>query len=133
MDESGRHALEAFYRQYNAACNAHDFDQLGKFVAEDVVVDGEPRGVSHYSESLRTWVQAFPDYRWEILHLVIDGDWISGHFRDTGTHRGEIFGVPPTGQRVDIHEFALYHVVDGRIVEVWGTADNLALLEQLTG
>jgi predicted ester cyclase len=33
---------------------------------------------------------------------------------------------------VDVGEFAVYHVVDGRIAEVWGTADNLSLLQQLT-
>jgi predicted ester cyclase len=132
MDQvTDREELAAFYRRYNAACNAHDFDRLGEFVATDVVVDGEQRGLEGYQESLRRWVRAFPDYRWEILHLLVDGQWVAGHFRDTGTHRGEMFGVEATGRQVDVQEFAVYRVQDGRIAEVWGTADNLELRDQL--
>jgi len=30
---------------------------------------------------------AFPDWHWEISHLVVDGDNIAVHFTVTGTHR----------------------------------------------
>jgi predicted ester cyclase len=84
--------LEAFYRRYNALCNDHDFDRLGEFVAEEVTVDGEPRGLAAY---------------------------------------GSAFGVPATGRRVSTQEFAFYRIQGGRIVEVWVTADNLRILDQL--
>jgi len=60
-----------------------------------------------------------------------DGCWVSAHFIDTGTHRETFLGVPATGRRVATQEFALYRVDRGRIAEVWVTADNLGLLEQL--
>ena len=123
--------LEAFYRRYNALCNDHDFDRLGEFVAEEVTVDGEPRGLAAYANGLRAVVRAFPDYRWELRHLLVDGDWIAAHFADSGTHRGSAFGVPATGRRVSTQEFAFYRIQGGRIVEVWVTADNLRILDQL--
>ena len=63
--------------------------------------------------------------------LVVDGDWIAAHFDDTGTHRGTAFGLAATGRSVRTQEFAFYRVADGKIAEVWGTADDLDLLDQL--
>jgi predicted ester cyclase len=126
-----RRELDAFYRRYNALCNAHDFDRVGEFVAPDVRIDGEPRGLARYADALREVVRAFPDYRWDLRHLLVDGDWIAAHFLDTGTHGGTVFDVPATGRPVRTQEFAFYRIENGRIAEVWGTADDLDLLRQL--
>ena len=126
-----RRELEAFYRRYNATCNEHRFDRLGEFVAEDVQVNGEAQGLTGYATGLGEVVRAFPDYRWELRHLLIDGDWIGAHFVDTGTHRGTAFGVAATGRSVHTQEFAFYRIDAGKIVEVWVAADNLRTLDQL--
>jgi aspartyl-tRNA synthetase len=76
-------------------------------------------------------VAAFPDYRWELRHLLVDAPWLAAHFTDTGTHRGSFLGVPASGRSVSTQEFAFYRVDAGRIVEVWVTADDLHLLQQL--
>jgi predicted ester cyclase len=128
---SGGHDLDGFYRRYNAFCNAHEFDRLGEFVASDVQVNGELQGLRDYVRGLEAVVQAFPDYRWELRHLLVDGDWLAAHFVDTGTHAGTFLDVPATGRKVTTQEFAFYRVAGGRIVEVWVTADNLRLVQQL--
>jgi predicted ester cyclase len=128
---SRRDELEAFYRRYNACCNAHAFDRLDEFVAPGVRVDGEDRGLEGYIAALRATVDAFPDHRWDLRHLLVDGDRIAADFVDTGTHRGTFLGVPATGRSVMTEEFAIYRVQGGRIAEVWGTVDYLRLLEQL--
>ena len=53
------------------------------------------------------------------------------HFHDSGTHRGTFLDIPATGRPVTTQEFALYRVDAGKIVEVWVTADNLLLVEQM--
>lgn len=126
-----RGELEDLYRRYNAVCNAHDFDRLGDFVAADVTVNGAAQTLAGYAAGLRQVVRAFPDYRWDLRHLLVDGDWIAAHFADTGTHRDTAFGVPATGRAVRTQEFALYRIAAGRIAEVWVTADDLAVLTQL--
>jgi predicted ester cyclase len=122
--------LAETYRRYNEACNAHRFDDLAEFVHDDLVVNGERINRAVYAEGLRAVVRAFPDYRWEIEHLLVDGDVVAAHFTDTGTHRGEWLGVPATGRRVTTQEFAFYRW-PGRIAEVWVTADNVHVLDQL--
>jgi predicted ester cyclase len=123
--------LASFYRRYNEACNAHRFSELGAFVAEDVDVNGARQGLDGYIAGLEQVVRAFPDYRWDLRHLLVDGDWVAAHFVDTGTHRGSFLGVAPTGRAVTTLEFAFYRIEADRIREVWVTADDLALLEQL--
>jgi predicted ester cyclase len=128
---SGGYDLDGFYRRYNALCNAHEFDRLGEFVASDVQVNGELQGLRDYVRGLEAVVQAFPDYRWDLRHLLVDGDRLAAHFIDTGTHAGTFLDVPATGRKVTTQEFAFYRVAGGRIVEVWVTADNLRLMHQL--
>jgi predicted ester cyclase len=123
--------LESFYRRYNQRCNDHQFDLLGDFVADGVEVNGEVQGLRAYVAGLRAVIHAFPDYRWNLRHLLVDGPWIAAHFLDTGTHRGTFLDIPATGRTITIQEFATYRVDAGRIVEVWVTADNLDLLAQL--
>jgi aspartyl-tRNA synthetase len=96
-----------------------------------VTIDGERRRIDDYTANLGGWIEAFPDVRWELRHLLVDGDWIAGHFLVSGTHRGTFLGVPATGRSVTAREFALYRIEDGRIAEVWGTVDERRLLEQL--
>lgn len=100
--------LAVLYRQYNAVCNAHQFDQLGKFIAQDVQVNGEHQGLTGYVRGLAEVVRAFPNYRWDLKHLLVDGDWVAAHFFDTGTHLGTFLGTPTTGRAVSTQEFAIY-------------------------
>jgi predicted ester cyclase len=123
--------LAAFYRRYNACCNKHAYGDLREFVARDVAINGVERGVDAYIEGQRSVVRAFPDYRWELRHLVVDAPWIAAHLTDTGTHRAAFFGVEATGRSVTIQEFAFYRIDTGRIAEVWGMDFHANLLEQI--
>jgi predicted ester cyclase len=69
---------------------------------------------------LRELVEAFPDFHWDLRHLLVDGNWLCAHLIDTGTHAGTFLGVSPTGRTISAPEFAVYRVDRGRIVEVWG-------------
>ncbi len=123
--------LEAFYRAYIERCNAHRFDDLAEFVADDVVVAGEPADRAVYAAGLREFTDAFPDHRWEVRDLVVHDDRIAALLINTGTQRGPYLGVAPTGRRITTHELALYRVRDGRIAEAWGTSDHGRVLRQL--
>jgi predicted ester cyclase len=123
--------LAAFYRRYNVCCNAHRFEDLRRFVARDVAIDGAERGLDAYAEELRVVVRGFPDYQWQLRRLLVDPPWIAAHLTDTGTHRGPFLGVPATGRIVSIPEFAFYRIDADRITEVWGNAFGVHLLQQI--
>jgi predicted ester cyclase len=123
--------LAAFYRRYNALCNEHRFHDLPEFVAPDVVINGTDHGLVAYAGGLVEVVRAFPDYRWEVQHMLAEPPWLAVRLHDTGTHRNPFKGVPPTGRAVSTPEFAFYRIEDGLIREVWGTPFALALLHQV--
>jgi predicted ester cyclase len=123
-----RDELAEFYASYNRICNRHAFTELVPYVGANLVVNGQARTASEYVADLQRVVEAFPDYEWAVQRLVIEDPWISVHLQDVGTHRGPWLGRPPTGSRVSTDEFAMYRLEDGRIVEIWVTADNARLL-----
>jgi predicted ester cyclase len=122
-----RDTVLELYRRYNASCNRHAFDELAEFVHPVLRVNGAEQTLQEYAEGLFEVHRAFPDYRWEIQRTVFEEPWLAVHFRDEGTHLGPWRGIEPTGKTVTTDEFAMYRFEDGRIAEVWVTADNARL------
>jgi predicted ester cyclase len=74
---------------------------------------------------------AFPDRVDVIEQVIAEGDTVGLLFRLTATHTGNLFGIPPTGRKVDVYELALLRIVNGRMVEGWFMMDEAELLRQL--
>jgi len=74
---------------------------------------------------------AFPDRHDAIEDIIADGDMVGMLFRITGTHRGNFFGIPPTGKTIDLYEAGIFKLADGQITEAFFMADEAALLKQL--
>jgi SnoaL-like polyketide cyclase len=74
---------------------------------------------------------AFPDWREEIVDVVAEGAKVVGRFKCSGTHRGEMMGIPPTGRRQEVDEVYFLRVEDGKFVEFWGLEDNFTRMRQL--
>jgi predicted ester cyclase len=84
----------------------------------------------------RRWVDpfqsAFPDFEMEVVELIAEGDVVVGHFKCSGTHRGEWLGVPATGRRFEgVDEIYIFRVEGGKLVSGLGVEDNLTRLRQL--
>jgi predicted ester cyclase len=73
----------------------------------------------------------FPDWHSDTGILVAEGDLVVEQFTASGTHRGEIFGVPPSDRAVSMPGINIWRLRDGRIVERWGRLDELGLMRQL--
>ena len=74
---------------------------------------------------------AFPDWHSELHALVAEDDIVVERFTASGTHRGELMGVAPTGKTVELRGINIFRVRDGKIIERWGRLDELGLLRQL--
>jgi aspartyl-tRNA synthetase len=127
-----REQLAGFYRRYIQCWNDRRLDELREYVADDVRVNGAEQDPERYVAGMDDVFRAFPDFHWDLRHLLIDGDWISAHFTVTGTHQGTFLGVPATGRAIVAQEFAVYRISDGKIAEVWGATDHVTILNQLT-
>jgi predicted ester cyclase len=78
-----------------------------------------------------TFYQAIPDARAEVLDVVAEGDKVVLIDRFGGTHRGEFFGRPGTGQHIEWMAIHIYTIRDGKILEDATMTDALAIMQQL--
>ena len=115
------------YSEYIDACNRRAWDEVGNYVAARVLVNGSARSRSEYVADVVATTSVFPDYRWELRRVVLEGEWLAVHLHDTGTRLSDFLGARGDGARVETDEFDMYRIVDGLIVEVEGTADNARL------
>jgi predicted ester cyclase len=80
---------------------------------------------------LGAFISAFPDSHVTIDDMIAEGDRVATKKTFTGTHTGELNGIPPTGNRVTIQYVDILRLRDGRIVEHWLSMDQLSFMQQL--
>jgi steroid delta-isomerase-like uncharacterized protein len=133
--------LEAHTRRINdetyAAWNAGDADRVAAVFATEAVLREAGSGMEHHGrdairERAAMLLAAFPDFHLEKIVLLVDGHRHADRWIMTGTHRGELFGIPPTGQAVRI-EGSTFTTLgdDGLVIEDVHYTDNAALAVQL--
>jgi predicted ester cyclase len=116
--------------------NKGDFALLEDYVDPEYEVhvpgqSGLPRGPAAIKEVLGMWHEAFPDWHLKIEDIVAEGDRVALRFTTTGTHTGELFGIPPTGRRMEVRSQNLHRFRDGKLVESWVVDDVPLSLIQL--
>jgi len=87
---------------------------------------GNMKGVG--KETITT---ALPDRRDRIDDVLAEGDTVWMRFRVAGIHGGKLYGLAPTGKRVEVPEVGIMRFADGKWSEAWYFADELGLLLQI--
>lgn len=79
----------------------------------------------------RMWFNAFPDARFEIEDIIVEGNKAAWRETLTGTHQGELMGIPPTGKQVRVSGMS-FGVVgpNGKATQHWGSPDMMGLMQQ---
>lgn len=62
----------------------------------------------------------FRDVEYERVALIADADRVALHTTMTGTHAGEVLGIPGSGARVTLHSLEIWRIDGDKIVEHWG-------------
>jgi predicted ester cyclase len=118
-------------RYYDEVINRHDPDSVDRLLGEGFSFDGDTRGRSGQQAAVTDLLAAFPDLQVETELILAEGDLVSVHQRWTGTHRGKVADVEPTGRGVELTSTAIYRVHDGLITEAWDEPDLAGLLTGL--
>ncbi len=92
---------------------------------------GEPPGIEGVKRQMLWLASVFSDQRWEIHHLIGDGDLVAVHATHHGRHTGDLMGIPPTGREVAYRYVHILRYRDGKAVEHWGVRDDATLMRQL--
>ena len=91
-----------------------------------------PELASQARQGFAAFRWAFPDWREVIVDVPAEGNKVVGRFKCSGTHRGEMMGIPPTGRRQEVDEVYFLRVENGNFAEFWGLDDNLTRMRQLS-
>ncbi len=116
--------------------NAGDIEGFGALLADDFVEHEETPGLAPTKEGVMQFFHmyraAFPDLRLDPEDVLASGDKVVTRARATGTHQGELMGMPPTGKNVDVQLIDIMRFdEDGLVAEHWGVVDMLAMMQQL--
>jgi steroid delta-isomerase-like uncharacterized protein len=90
-----------------------------------------PTSQSEDYDIAKTFLSAFPDLNQTTEELFASGDKVTARFIARGTHKGDFQGIPATGNRIEISGILIFHIKDGKIIEVREEADFLGFMTQL--
>jgi predicted ester cyclase len=91
----------------------------------------EGTGSARYRSHVETTRAMFSDFRNELDLVVGEDDIAVSYGRITGTNDGGMMGMPATGKRVECETIGLLRFAHGKVVERWGVADNMTMMQQL--
>ena len=115
--------------------NAGDVAMAVETFAVDAVdhdpAPGQGPGREGFKAFFTELTTAFPDAHIEPAHLVADDEHVAIAYTLTGTHQGDFNGVAPTGKTIKVRGVQIGRFEDGKIVERWGSSDELGILKQL--
>ena len=114
------------------AINTGNLALLDKFVATGYVEHSEGfQGVEPFKQQITAFRTAFPDLRVTIDDLMIDGDRFASRTTVTGTHTGDLMGMPATGRHISVEAVDLGHIENGQAKDRWGGLNMYSMLTQL--
>jgi steroid delta-isomerase-like uncharacterized protein len=118
------------------AWNAHDPDRYVKLLDDQYVQESDTlrQAVSGREAGrgiMQMYLRAFPDLHLDVEQLLTSGDYVVVRWTGTGTHRGELMGIPATNRPGVVRGCSVVEVRRGHIVREWVYWDTANLLRQL--
>ena len=113
-----------------AAMDDGDDAVFDRLLAADFVHQNpaDPAGRRQLTER---WRRAFPDAHDQVEAQIAEGDTVVTRWSSRGTHRGELFGISPTGKAVTVRGIFVDRIAAGQVVEHRDEADLLGCMAQL--
>ena len=127
-------ALKALHnRYYEEAWNHGNLAVIDEVVAVDYRANSKVQieGSAALKQYISAFRAAFPDIHFTIEDQIAEGNKVVSRWTVSGTHRGTLMGIAPTGKRGMVRGVSVVVVVDGKIQEDWISWDQLGMWEQL--
>ena len=129
--DTARGAGKAVIRSFIDAWNSRDFGRFDILMADDavlriggVVIPVHPAGTRAIAEE---WTTAFPDWRFDLLALVADGDLVVAHMPYAGTTASPSLVSEPSTTPAPVDEIVIFRIRDGKIAEAWEVYDEAGM------
>jgi steroid delta-isomerase-like uncharacterized protein len=101
------------------------------FVRHGPTAEGEVRGREGLKRLVGMYRTAYPDLRIRLEDQVAEGAQVVTRWTASGTHRGALMGITPTGKTIMVAGVIVDRVVGGKIETEWAFYDVMGMLQQL--
>ncbi|SRX52692.1 hypothetical protein AEQU1_00559 [Aequorivita sp. CIP111184] len=120
---------------FGDAVNSGNLENIRGVVSENVK-DHDPaeiqgKGAQGFIDFFSMMRKAFPDFKVDVKHMVTDEENVSFAYTASGTHKGNFMGISPTGKSFQVRGMQISRFEDGKLIERWGSTDELGILKQL--
>jgi predicted ester cyclase len=125
---------ELIQRIFDEIINRGNADAVDELMSEDFVDHGpmgDMRGREAFKQMVAMWRTAVPDVHCAVEGVFSEGDMVAWLVRTTGTHTGEMMGMPPSGNRIELVSPNIGRVRDGQAVEHWADQSMFQFLQQI--
>lgn len=96
--------------------------------AETVAAVRNPEAVKHH---VKEWLSGFPDLRFTVEQMLVEGERVMTQSVMHGTHTGVWLGLAPTNKEVSVRLSVIHRIAGGKIVEDWVLVEALGFFQQL--
>ncbi len=126
---------KALMQQFIDGMNAQDDSFIDRLVDPNYIEHDPEPGQAPGAEGLRDLMKmlfsGFPDIKGTVNQMVAEGDVVAVALTTSGTHNGDFMGIPATGKKISITEVHMVRLSGGKMVEHWGLADGMTMMQQL--
>jgi predicted ester cyclase len=102
-----------------------DLEAALRLIAPESLDQGERVPREDWRRKWQHMRSGSPDLETVTVHSVEGGEWVANRYAIRGTHAGDFFGQPPTGQPFETRGMDMVRVLGGLLVEHWAFAEPL--------
>ncbi len=126
--------MEAVSQFWNEVWSEGRVELLPDLFAPGATENGEVLDLEGFEKGVLRWREIFPDFRAHVEEmLIVDADRVVTRVTYTGTQVLPWAGLPATGKSTRVIGIDIFRLSDGKITELWHSADHLELAIQLGG
>jgi predicted ester cyclase len=120
-------------RRFLKAQAKGDLDALDELMAPDFadrsLLPGQASDRESYKRSVVEMLAAFTNIGLTIEDQIAERDKVVTRYTGRNVHRGEFFGVTPTGEEADYSGIFIHRIAGGKVVEEWSESDPLSVIQ----
>ncbi|HXG63650.1 MAG TPA: ester cyclase [Blastocatellia bacterium] len=129
-------AMEKTLEAWAADWSSPDVEHLLSLFTDDCIYEDVTLGaVNHGKAELKAFADgvfaAFPDFKIEQTARFVAGEWAGMEWRMSGTHQGDLPGMPATHQRFSLRGATILELESGKIKRCSDYWDLATFLKQV--
>jgi predicted ester cyclase len=127
---------KAIVRRFEEELAKGNLDVIDELLSPDFVdrnlLPGQGPTREDFKRTNKEFLDAFSITSFTIVEQIAEGDTVVTKYRQSGVSRGEIAGIPPTGEEDTVEGIHIHRISGGKITEEWSTLDVVPVWENLT-